>query len=97
MIKYSKPVNSVSKKAIYLKNHSYAVTVTYSFEVQNRGGVIGWYCVPKQIKLYVANPNDVNSLKRIKETFKLIKEIHYDYYYKRDYGYRKPARCVKLH
>ena len=71
-IKYKYPVDLVCKKSIYLKNHSYAITIKYSFEPKFGKYVIGWHRVPKEVKVYVANPEDKDALIEARNLLKKI-------------------------
>lgn len=71
--KYKYPVDLINKKSIYLKNHSYAITIKYSFELTIGKYVFAWHRVPKEIKVFVANPKDKEALKEVKCVLKKIK------------------------
>jgi hypothetical protein len=64
--------NKKELKELELTNHSYVIVVIKTCEFQQHGNVCGLYDVIKDVKVYLKNPKDRTSLRRVKDTLDLI-------------------------
>ena len=70
--KYKHDVDTLKKKNLYFKNHSYVITYLITRELMNIGNIHGWFDVIEDVSIYLQNPKDKTALRNAKLAIKEI-------------------------
>lgn len=70
--KYQYDVDTLKRKKIYFKNHSYVITYLVVNKFVSLGNVKGWFDVVDEVTIYLKNPKDKQALKNVKQVIRKI-------------------------
>lgn len=72
--KYIPSIDTLITKKLFLKNHSYVVTILVAGETTSVGRVGGWFTLIKDIDIYLKDPKDRKALRTARKVITDIKE-----------------------
>jgi len=70
--KYEYDVDTLKKKNLFFKNHSYIIVFTITNEYRELANFRGWFDIVSNVQIYLANTKDKRALKEAKKVIKIL-------------------------